>query len=107
MEITEDTEISAFGIRHSAFGIRHSAFSIRHSAFGIDKHQRFGTSSAGLRLKKPTGTSLKPVVVALMMGHSSGRGTCVRPNVYHATTSVPSSERFFSVHAGNPSPGSL
>ena len=34
-----------------------------------------GTSSAGLRSKKPTGLSVKPAVVTGMIGQSSGRGT--------------------------------
>jgi HEAT repeat protein len=50
----------------------------------------FGTSTAGFREKKLTGRSLKPASVAVMTGHSSGRGTCVIPNVYHTTTSSPS-----------------
>ena len=47
-----------------------------------------GTSSAGLRSKKPTGLSWKPAVVTGMIGQSSGRGTWWWPNVYQTTTSV-------------------
>jgi hypothetical protein len=66
-----------------------------------------GTSIAGFFEKKPTGTSLKPTFVALITGHSSGRGMCVGANVYHTTMSCPSSERLPAVHFGSPSPGSL
>jgi NAD(P)-dependent dehydrogenase (short-subunit alcohol dehydrogenase family) len=46
-----------------------------------------GTSNAGFLAKKPAGRSVKPAVVALITGQSSGRGMCVTPNVYQATTS--------------------
>ena len=57
-----------------------------------------GTSSAGLRSKKPTGTSWNPQYSTGMTGQSSGRGTCVTPNVCHTTMSVPTSDRSAAVH---------
>ena len=47
-----------------------------------------GTSSAGLRSKKPTGFSEKPMYDTGMTGQSSGRTTWWEPNVYQTTTSV-------------------
>ena len=73
----------------------------------VDQRRPFGTSSDGFFEKKLTGSNLNPAVVALITGHSSGRGTCVIPKVYQATTSWRSRERLASVHAGRPSPGAL
>lgn len=46
-----------------------------------------GKSSAGLRAKKPHGTSLKPAACTGITGQSSGRGLWVMPMEYHSTTS--------------------
>src|SRR5262249_34978248 len=64
----------------------------------------FGTSSAGLRVKNPLGMSLNPARWTVITGHSSGRGMCVTPIVYHSTTSSFSTERLARTHLGRPSP---
>ncbi len=48
-----------------------------------------GTSSVGLRSKKPCGLSTNPQLSTGMTGQSSGRGKCVTPKVCHMTTSPP------------------
>ena len=63
-----------------------------------------GTSSAGLRSKKPTGRSWKPQVATGITGQSSRRGTWCEPNTYQSTISVSSSERSAAVQRGRPSP---
>ena len=63
-----------------------------------------GTSSAGLRSKKPNGTRLKPEYSTGMTGQSSGRGMCVTPNECHSTMSVSTTGRSWAVHAGSPAP---
>src|SRR5262245_62096612 len=67
----------------------------------------FGTSSAGLREKKPAGTSLKPAWVAGITGHSSGRGMWVMPIVYQTTTSASTRRSLSAVHFVSPSPPRL
>src|SRR5437660_4617323 len=61
-----------------------------------------GTSSAGLRSKKPTGLSVKPMEETGITGQSSGRGMWLWPIVYQTTTSVSSIERFARVNMGRP-----
>ena len=52
-----------------------------------------GTSSVGLRSKKPVGLSMKPVLVTGITGQSSSRTKCVGPNVCQRTMSWPSMSR--------------
>ena len=73
-------------------------------AAAVARGGRSRTSSAGLRSKKPTGISMKPVYSTGITGQSSGRTKWVTPNVYQSTTSVSSSGRSAAVHAGRPSP---
>ena len=47
-----------------------------------------GKSIAGLRAKKPSGRSMKPMDETGITGQSSMRGTCMCENTYHTTTSV-------------------
>src|SRR5262245_48397526 len=63
-----------------------------------------GTSRAGLRSKKPSGRSAKPMEETGITGQSSGRGTCMWEKTYHRTTSVFSTLRLAAVHLGRPSP---
>src|SRR5262249_23644882 len=63
-----------------------------------------GTSSAGLRSKKPSGLSQKPSALTFIIGQSSGRGTWVWANTYQATIALPVRGRSASVQAGRPSP---
>mmetsp|Transcript_22566 Transcript_22566/g.67198 ORF Transcript_22566/g.67198 Transcript_22566/m.67198 type:complete len:475 (+) Transcript_22566:357-1781(+) len=48
-----------------------------------------GRSTAGLQVKNPSGLSSKPTTSTGITGKSSTRGTCVMPNEYHSTGSVP------------------
>src|SRR5215204_1021168 len=66
-----------------------------------------GTSSPGLRSKKPTGLSQKETVSTDITGHSSGRVTWWMPNTYQSTMSVFSMERSCAVHTGSPRSWSL
>ena len=61
-------------------------------AFGLA-----GTSSTGLRSKKPSGRSLKPTVSTGMMGQSSVRGKWVSPKVCQTTMSWPSMSRSWAM----------
>src|ERR1035437_7429283 len=63
-----------------------------------------GTSSAGLRSKKPNGLTRNPVYSTGMTGQSSGRTKCVTPKLYQTTTSRSAIGRFAAVHRGSPSP---
>jgi hypothetical protein len=58
----------------------------------------------GLRSKKPVGLSTKPQRATGMTGQSSGRGTCVGPNVCQTTMSSPSISRSPATKAGMPAP---
>src|SRR5207237_4363364 len=66
-----------------------------------------GRSSAGLRSKNPTGTSVKPAYSTGITGQSSGRAKWVIPNVYQSTTSASASGRSAAVQRGRPSPPAL
>src|SRR4029450_2280576 len=66
-----------------------------------------GTSSAGLRSKKPNGLSQKETVSTGITGQSSGRVMWWMPKTYQSTTSVLSIERFCAVHLGSPSSSAL
>ena len=66
-----------------------------------------GTSSVGLRSKKPVGLSMNPVLVTGITGQSSVRTTCVGPNVCHTTMSWPSMSRSAAAYAGSPPPPGL
>jgi hypothetical protein len=66
-----------------------------------------GTSSAGLRSKKPTGLSQKETVSTAITGHSSGRVTWWTPKTYQSTTSASSIGRSCAVHTGSPRSCSL
>src|SRR6266536_1471246 len=61
-----------------------------------------GTSSAGLRSKKPTGLSQNETVSTGITGQSSGRVMWWMPNTYHSTTSVFSIDRSRAVQTGRP-----
>ena len=63
-----------------------------------------GTSSVGLRSKKPVGLSVNPQRATGMTGQSSGRGTWVGPNVCQTTMSSPSMSRSPAMKAGSPAP---
>src|SRR5262245_57227532 len=67
----------------------------------------FGTSKAGLREKKPAGIILNPTCVTGITGHSSGRGMCVMPIVYHTTTSWLANVSLFPAHRVSPAPPRL
>ena len=61
----------------------------------------------GLRSKKPSGSSLKPIRSTGITGHCSGRGTWWEPITGHSVSSSPSSERSACCHTCTPSsPGS-
>ena len=61
-----------------------------------------GTSSAGLRWKKPSGFSMNPMRSTGITGQSSGRGRWLAPNVYQTTTSRFSTGRSCSTQAASP-----
>ena len=62
-----------------------------------------GTSSVGLRSKKPNGFSQNETVSTGMIGQSSMRVMWWMPKTYQSTTSVSSIERPAAVQAGRPS----
>src|ERR1019366_6443573 len=63
-----------------------------------------GTSSVGLRPKKPVGLRVNPHRLTGITGQSSGRGKWVGPNVCHSTTSAPSMSWSPAMKAGMPAP---
>jgi uncharacterized protein (DUF2236 family) len=72
---------------------RHARCYSRPGASGWQCPPGAGTSSVGLRSKKPVGLSMKPVLVTGITGQSSSRTKCVGPNVCHTTMSWPSMSR--------------
>src|SRR3984893_5127311 len=61
-----------------------------------------GTSSAGLRSKKPTGLSQNETVSTDITGQSSGRVMWWMPKTYQSTMSVSWIERSCEVQIGSP-----
>ncbi len=66
-----------------------------------------GTSSEGLRSKKPNGLSQNEIVSTGMIGQSSTRVMWWMPNTYHSTTSVFTSGSSSAIHRVSPSSVSL
>src|SRR6185436_16111751 len=69
-----------------------------------DRPSGRGTSSAGLRSKKPTGLSAKPMYVTGITGQSSVRTTWWAPKVYQTTSWALLRGASSSTYAGSPAP---